>query len=76
MLKGQHLVLGKFLDEPPGAVFDKVAREMRIAERKGQFRLNCGSDVEELAKVGNRLIQNCDCFFILIKMVIKINAYC
>nr|CAB3264589.1 probable tRNA N6-adenosine threonylcarbamoyltransferase, mitochondrial [Phallusia mammillata] len=70
---GQHLILGYSLDEPPGAVFDKVAREMKIAERSGEFRLNTGADVEKLAIHGDRKqmplkipmlnVQNCSMSF-------------
>ena len=58
---GQYTVLGKTLDEPPGAVFDKIARtlspsplfDMHHPSRYTFGRLVNGSDIEMLALQGN-----------------------
>ena len=49
---GQYKVLGETKDEPPGAVFDKVARAFKFVEQK-QERVFNGRDLEKIAKFGN-----------------------
>jgi len=50
---GAYEVLGSALDDPPGAVFDKVARSLQIVERIDKNKRSTGKHLEEIAKSGN-----------------------
>uniref|UniRef100_F6ZCF4 N(6)-L-threonylcarbamoyladenine synthase n=1 Tax=Ciona intestinalis TaxID=7719 RepID=F6ZCF4_CIOIN len=53
---GNHQILGEAIDEPPGAVFDKVARALQVKLDRPDTheRLWNGGDVERLACEGDR----------------------
>ncbi|XP_078486977.1 tRNA N6-adenosine threonylcarbamoyltransferase, mitochondrial isoform X1 [Ciona intestinalis] len=52
----KHQILGEAIDEPPGAVFDKVARALQVKLDGPDMheRLWNGGDVERLARGGDR----------------------
>jgi len=59
---GEYTVLGKTIDEPPGAVFDKIARAMSpsplfdfLNPQSGHYgRMVNGSDIERLSRYGDQ----------------------
>lgn len=53
-MSGEYKILGQALDEPPGAVFDKIAREMNVVSSKQYRNLSGGRLLEMLAMEGNR----------------------
>ncbi|CAK8690857.1 unnamed protein product [Clavelina lepadiformis] len=51
---GSYEILGNNIDEPPGAVLDKISRALKILERHGDGRMSNASNLEELALSGNK----------------------